>query len=123
MNKGRRLISRRTLLQGAAAFAAVPAFAQSSWPDRNIRMIVPYPAGGSTDVLFRILAERLKQEVGSPGTQTLENEVGLVAIQQRQYVDAGPAATDFSNQVSCDFRVADRIDKNKIRRPALEQIG
>jgi tripartite-type tricarboxylate transporter receptor subunit TctC len=74
MNKGRRLISRRTLLQGAAAFAAVPAFAQSSWPDRNIRMIVPYPAGGSTDVLFRILAERLKDKLGQ--TIVVENRAG-----------------------------------------------
>ena len=43
----------------AAAFGAAPAFAQNTgdWPDHPLRMIVPYPAGGSTDVLFRIIAE------------------------------------------------------------------
>ena len=64
----RLLISRRSLLRSAAATAAftaaAPAFAQSAWPDRNIKLIVPYPAGGSTDVLFRILAEKLKDKLG-----------------------------------------------------------
>jgi len=65
-------ISRRALLGGAVATAghrAMPAFAQSvraDWPDRNVRLIVPYPAGGSTDVLFRILAEKLKEKFGQP---------------------------------------------------------
>jgi tripartite-type tricarboxylate transporter receptor subunit TctC len=31
-----------------------------------VRLIVPYPAGGSTDVLFRILAERLQDKLGQP---------------------------------------------------------
>ena len=67
----RLLISRRSLLRSAAASAAftaaAPAFAQSgAWPDRNLKLIVPYPAGGSTDVLFRILAEKLKDKLGQP---------------------------------------------------------
>ena len=66
-------ITRRTLLGAAAATAtaaAVPARAQpagaANWPTRNVRIIVPYPAGGSTDVLTRILAERLKDKLGGP---------------------------------------------------------
>ena len=65
----RRLITRRTLLQQAGAATALlttPALAQSNWPSHQVRMIVPYPAGGSTDVLFRILAERLKDKLGQP---------------------------------------------------------
>jgi tripartite-type tricarboxylate transporter receptor subunit TctC len=71
------MLTRRTLLRGAAAgaaFSAAPAFAQSNWPDRNVRMIVPYPAGGSTDVLFRILAEKLKDKFGQ--SFTVENRPG-----------------------------------------------
>ena len=67
-------ISRRALLQGAAALAATPAFAQSAWPYRNIRLIVPYPAGGSTGVLFRILAEKLKEKFGQ--SFVVENRPG-----------------------------------------------
>src|SRR6188472_948712 len=64
----RHPITRRTLMRGAAATAAfglTPALAQNAgnWPDHAVRMVIPYPAGGSTDVLFRILAERLKDKI------------------------------------------------------------
>ena len=75
----RNPISRRTLMQGAAASAALglaPALAQTAagWPDHPIRMVIPYPAGGSTDVLFRILAERLKDKLGQ--SVVVENKPG-----------------------------------------------
>ncbi|HEY5380537.1 MAG TPA: tripartite tricarboxylate transporter substrate binding protein [Pseudolabrys sp.] len=55
--------SRRTFLQAAAGawvFTVGGAQAQTVWPDHLVRIIVPYPAGGSTDLLARILADRLK---------------------------------------------------------------
>ena len=55
--------SRRTFLQAGATacvLLATGARAQTAWPDHLVRIIVPYPAGGSTDVLARILADRLK---------------------------------------------------------------
>ena len=72
-------ISRRTLIGSAAAaatFGLAPARAQkaSNWPDRQVRLIVPYPAGGSTDVLFRIIAERLKDKLGQ--SVVVENKPG-----------------------------------------------
>jgi len=69
MSSQRLSSSRRAFLQSAAAagvFIATGAHAQTTWPDRPIRMIVPYPAGGSTDVLARILADRLKDSFGQP---------------------------------------------------------
>jgi tripartite-type tricarboxylate transporter receptor subunit TctC len=75
----RNLISRRILMQSAAASAALgltPALAQNAagWPDHPIRIVVPYPAGGSTDVLFRIIAERLKDKLGQ--SVVVENKPG-----------------------------------------------
>jgi len=72
-------ITRRTMLRGAAAASVVgaaPAFAQNAggWPDHPLRLIVPYPAGGSTDVLFRILAESMKDKLGQ--TIVVENKPG-----------------------------------------------
>ena len=63
MQTRRALQSRRKFLMSATAAAMVATEARSEdshWPDRPVRIVVPYPAGGSTDVLTRILAERLK---------------------------------------------------------------
>lgn len=63
------LITRRNLLRtsaAAAAFAALPARAQAQWPDRTVRVIVPYPAGGSADILNRLYAEQFKERLGQP---------------------------------------------------------
>jgi tripartite-type tricarboxylate transporter receptor subunit TctC len=67
----RHSISRRSLVRAAGALicsCATPVWAQLTavWPDHPVRLIVPYPAGGSTDVLFRILAERLQDKLGQP---------------------------------------------------------
>ena len=60
-------ITRRLLLASAACMVAGSAFAQQAWPAKPITLIVPFPAGGPTDVVSRIvgkeLADRLKQPV------------------------------------------------------------
>src|SRR5665213_388661 len=64
MSSPRRPPNRRTFLTSAAAASlliATGARAQTTWPDRAVKIIVPYPAGGSTDVLARILADRMNQ--------------------------------------------------------------
>jgi tripartite-type tricarboxylate transporter receptor subunit TctC len=69
--------SRRAVLQAGAAasvLAAAGARAQSTWPDHTVRIIVPYPAGGSTDVLARILAEYFKDMFHQPFV--IENRAG-----------------------------------------------
>ena len=66
---------RRTLLNLAAAFAvlAVPAQAQEPWPSKPIRMISPFPAGGTSDVMARLVAEALTKELGQ---QVVVDNVG-----------------------------------------------
>src|SRR5512132_1953363 len=62
-------------MAAAGAFATTGARGEDSrWPDHPVRIIVPYPAGGSTDVLSRILAERLKEMFGQ--TFVIENRPG-----------------------------------------------
>ena len=62
-------MNRRTLLGAAGSAALLPALprlarAQPAWPDRPLRMIVPYPPGGGTDVVARELAQRLTAATG-----------------------------------------------------------
>jgi tripartite-type tricarboxylate transporter receptor subunit TctC len=50
----------------AALVAATGAFAQSSYPTRAIKMIVPFAAGGSTDLIARLVADQMRKELGQP---------------------------------------------------------
>jgi tripartite-type tricarboxylate transporter receptor subunit TctC len=60
-------LSRRTVLTGAAAIMS-PAIlrAQSAWPQPRINLIVPFPAGGSTDAVARLAQTGLQQRLGVP---------------------------------------------------------
>src|ERR1700675_3310450 len=49
-----------------------PALAQAAYPSRTIKMIVPYPAGGTTDFLGRLVADQLKTGLGA--TVIVENK-------------------------------------------------
>jgi tripartite-type tricarboxylate transporter receptor subunit TctC len=61
---------RRTFLQFAGAAVAAPGFSRSAaaqaYPARPITMIVPLAAGGGTDVVARVLAERMRGPLGQP---------------------------------------------------------
>src|SRR5271168_4686548 len=54
----------RTALALAATLVAGPALAQNAYPDHKVRMIVPFAAGGPTDVIGRMVAERLSDVFG-----------------------------------------------------------
>jgi tripartite-type tricarboxylate transporter receptor subunit TctC len=70
---GAEVISRRRLLLGAAALAAAPC-ARAQTTKKTLRIVVPFPAGGGTDVLARIVAEKLKDNY-APAV-IVENKVG-----------------------------------------------
>jgi len=59
------MITRRKLTQLGAAAAFAPAIVgragAQGWPNRHVRLIVPFPAGGGTDVVARILTNRLSE--------------------------------------------------------------
>ncbi len=71
------MVTRRRLLLAAAgvlSLPAVPALAQAGWPDRPIRLIVPYGAGTSTDIMTRVVAPHMSATLGEP--IVVENRVG-----------------------------------------------
>lgn len=59
-------ISRRTMLAACGAAILSSAAGAESFPSRPVRIVVPYPAGGSNDIIARILAQKLSEREGQP---------------------------------------------------------
>ncbi|HYZ34138.1 MAG TPA: tripartite tricarboxylate transporter substrate-binding protein [Crenalkalicoccus sp.] len=68
------MTSRRALLGAAAALPALAARAQAPWPNGPVRIIAPFPPGGSVDTIARLLQPFLQQRLGQP--IVVENRTG-----------------------------------------------
>jgi tripartite-type tricarboxylate transporter receptor subunit TctC len=80
---------RRSLLVAIAALLAAlsaPAAAQSDYPNRPIRLIVPFPAGGSNDIVGRAIttqmSERLGKQIGSATRKMSTEEFGKFIVSE-----------------------------------------
>jgi len=84
-------ISRRQALAGAAATLALPGSlrAQADWPNRPIKLVVGFPAGGLTDGYARVYGEQLRQKLGQP--VVVENKPGAGSILACETVARAPA--------------------------------
>src|SRR6202008_1987778 len=65
--RGLIMNGRRMLLAAVALLtAALPAMAQTDYPAKPVSLIVPFSAGGRTDVIGRIVAQHLQAALGKP---------------------------------------------------------
>ena len=62
----RKLLTAALAAAGCLAPAAAQAQSADKYPEKQIRIIVPYPPGGSVDVLGRLLAQRMQENWGQP---------------------------------------------------------
>src|SRR5262249_17329209 len=68
-------VRMRTVAAVLAIIAtAAPAHAQDGWPQRQVTLVVPFTAGGSTDLIARVLAQRMQANFGTPFV--VENRAG-----------------------------------------------
>ena len=78
-------LSRRHALALAGASALAPAaFAQGTFPDRAVNMIVPFAPGGTPDIAARLLAPKMSELLGQP--VTVENRAGAAGMIGTDYV-------------------------------------
>jgi tripartite-type tricarboxylate transporter receptor subunit TctC len=68
-------VRKRIKLMALAVFAlAAPVQAQEKWPERQVNIIVPFTAGGTTDMFARIFAQKMQETYGTPFV--VENRAG-----------------------------------------------
>lgn len=77
-------LKRRSLLAGLGVMVAAPRLAHAAWPERPLQLIVPFAAGGGTDISARTMAQFLERELGQPvvvqNRPGAGGEIGLSAI-------------------------------------------
>jgi len=74
-------VNRRAWMMAMAAAAAVvqrPAFGQSGYPVRSVRLIVPFPSGSGPDMFARVLAQQFQESLGRPFV--IDNKAGALGV-------------------------------------------
>ena len=76
------LLATLVALSGLAVLTLAPSHAQAAWPERTIKIIVPFTAGGATDIVGRIVADELSRQLATPAiVENREGAAGVIGVQ------------------------------------------
>ncbi|MEO8279661.1 MAG: tripartite tricarboxylate transporter substrate binding protein [Ideonella sp.] len=116
-------ISRRALTGAFITLAAtgpVATFAQTNYPDKTIRLIVPYPPGGFTDILGRIIANELQSGLGQ--TVIVDNKGGGGSTIGTALVARAPADGYTLLLVAPDFAINESLMESRLTYDARKDF-
>ena len=91
------------------ALALTPALAQETFPGRPIRIVVPFPAGGPTDILARIVAQRMSEDFGQP-----------VVVENRPGADTALGAVQVAKAAPDGYTLLAAMDTTLVMNPATK---
>ena len=103
--------NRRTLLAALAAGLAAPAIRAQGFPNRPITLIVPWPAGGATDVTLRLLAELAGRQLGQ--RVVIENRPGA----------GGTLGMPILQQAAPDGYTLSQLPQPALRAPHVQKVA
>ena len=115
------MLDRRQFATGLAALAGIGA-ARAQGPDRPIRILVGYPAGGGVDLVARMLGEPIKAAFNQP--VLVENRAGASAmIAANAVAKAAPDGTMLLMAASGEVAINQHLHKDKMTYDPLRELG
>lgn len=116
------MLNRRQFAGGLALLAgAAPARAQT-WPDRPIRILAGYPAGGGIDLVARLFGEQMKQAFGQP--VIVENRTGASAmIAANAVAKSPPDGLTLLMAASGEVAINHHLHKEKMTYDPLRELA
>lgn len=117
----RRYFSSLLVVTCLALTGSQPASAATPWPKRPVTVVVPFPAGGTTDVIGRLMAQKLSERLGQPFV--VENRAGASgSIGTRQALRSAPdghtvllvTTTTFSTYPATHPKTPYQVDRDAI---------
>lgn len=104
-------VSRRSLLAalGASALAPIDFALAQAYPNRPIRIVVPFPAGGPTDILSRVIAQKMSEDWGQP-----------VVVENRPGADTAIGAVQVAKAAPDGYTLLAAMDTTMVMNPATK---
>jgi tripartite-type tricarboxylate transporter receptor subunit TctC len=104
-----RRLALASLVASLGVLALSPAAAQETFPSRPIRIVVPFPAGGPTDILSRIVAQKMSEAWGQP-----------VVVENRPGADTALGAVQVAKAAPDGYTLLAAMDTTLVMNPATK---